>query len=87
MHRIRSTKRFALDIFPNYNMKTWVEEYKMLNGFHEWDIKVFDVVNKLKTICYIYGKYESLFHYMCFFHIHNFFLQSLNLIPYLRHPT
>ena len=52
---------FALSIFPNHNMKTWVKEYKMLNGFHEWDIKVFDVANKLKTICYIYGKYEGLF--------------------------
>jgi len=52
----------ALNIFPNNNVQTWIDEYKVDNQYHEWDIKVNDVTNKLKTMCYIYGKYESLFH-------------------------
>ena len=52
----------ALNIFPNNNMQTWTDEYKVDNKYHKWDIKVNDVTNKLKTMCYIYGKYESLFH-------------------------
>lgn len=53
---------YALNIFPNNNVQTWVDEYKVDNQYHKWDIKVNDVTNKLKTMCYIYGKYESLFH-------------------------
>lgn len=57
-----SVTYYALNIFPNNNVQTWVDEYKVDNQYHKWDIKVNDVTNKLKTMCYIYGKYESLFH-------------------------
>jgi len=57
-----SVAYFALDISPNNNMKAWVTEYKQLNNFNKWDIGINNVTNKLKTMCYIYGKYESLFH-------------------------
>tara|TARA_B110001454_G_scaffold30512_1_gene29774 strand:+ start:1551 stop:2417 length:867 start_codon:yes stop_codon:yes gene_type:complete len=52
---------FILGIFHNYNIKTWIDEYKMKNAHDEWDINLNSTANKLKTMCYIYGKYESLF--------------------------
>jgi len=54
---------FALGIFPNHNMKIWVEEYKMANGYEEWNLSLTSTTNRLKTMCYIFGKYESLFQY------------------------
>ena len=54
---------FALGIFHNYNMKIWVEEYKMANGYEEWDLSLTGTTNRLKTMCYIFGKYEGLFQY------------------------
>ena len=43
-------------------MKSWLQEYKQANEYHEWDIQKNNVENKCKTMCYIYRKYESLFH-------------------------
>jgi len=54
---------FALGIFPNHNMKIWVEEYKMANGYEGWNLSLTSTTNRLKTMCYIFGKYESLFQY------------------------
>ena len=51
-----------LAIEPNYNMKVWATEYKQANSYDKWDVKVTNTANRLKTICYIYGTYHSLFH-------------------------
>tara|TARA_B110000438_G_scaffold207059_1_gene198801 strand:+ start:45 stop:902 length:858 start_codon:yes stop_codon:yes gene_type:complete len=51
----------GLGISHNHNMKFWLDQYKQLNGYHEWDIQLNNIENKCKTMCYIYGKYESLF--------------------------
>ena len=51
-----------LGIEPNANMKVWTTEYKQANSYNEWDVRVTNTSNRLKTICYIYGTYHKLFH-------------------------
>tara|TARA_A200000159_G_scaffold83375_1_gene77088 strand:- start:2450 stop:3301 length:852 start_codon:yes stop_codon:yes gene_type:complete len=51
-----------LDICNNTHIAQWVKEYKMFNSYTELDINKNNVSNKLKTICYIYHKYEYMLH-------------------------
>ena len=51
-----------LDISYNTHITQWVEEYKMYNSYTELDISMNNIPNKLKTICYIYHKYEYMLH-------------------------
>jgi len=51
-----------LNIHSNTHIIQWVKEYKMVNSYTELDIDKNNVSNKLKTICYIYNKYEYMLH-------------------------
>tara|TARA_B110000037_G_C17026561_1_gene467629 strand:+ start:118 stop:987 length:870 start_codon:yes stop_codon:yes gene_type:complete len=51
-----------LGIEKNHNIKSWVNEYLVLNGYEEWNIRWHELPNKLKTLGYVYAEYESLFH-------------------------
>jgi len=51
-----------LNIHSNTHIIQWVKEYKMVNSYTELDIDKNNVSNKLKTICYIYHKYEYMLH-------------------------
>jgi len=51
----------SLGIEHDYNIKLWINEYKMKNGYEEWDLASYSIASKLKTLSYIYGKYERLF--------------------------
>jgi len=51
-----------LNIRSNTHIIQWVKEYKMVNSYTELDIDKNNVSNKLKTICYIYHKYEYMLH-------------------------
>ena len=51
-----------LDIAHNKHIAQWISEYKMYNNYTELNIQTNDISNKLKTICYIYNKYEYMLH-------------------------
>ena len=51
----------SLGIEHDYNIKLWLTEYKMKNGYEEWDLASHSIASKLKTLSYVYGKYERLF--------------------------
>lgn len=51
-----------LNIANNTHIAQWVNEYKMYNNYTKLDIQKNDIPNKLKTICYIYHKYEYMLH-------------------------
>ena len=51
-----------LDITQNKHIAQWINEYKMYNSYTELDLNKNDIQNKLKTICYIYHKYEYMLH-------------------------
>ena len=51
----------SLGIEHDYNIKAWLTEYKMKNGYEDWDLANHSIANKLKTLSYVYGKYERVF--------------------------
>jgi len=51
----------SLGIEHDYNIKLWLAEYKMKNGYEEWDLASNNIASKLKSLSYIYGKYQNLF--------------------------
>ena len=51
-----------LNISNNDHIIQWVNEYKMYNNYTKLDLNKNNISNKLKTICYIYHKYEYMLH-------------------------